>query len=267
MKSKYGILTFLALAIVLVWTLHPAASEEAAKKAVPRIENSPAGREPRELTHVESYIFISEKNIFHPERKEFPVQAPPPAQPAAEVKKPIVRPQVVLYGVTIAGEYESASISSPGKVLKKGERELQTLRKGASVGDYKLSNILPDRITLEGSEDSFEVLLYDPKVAKKRSDIKTENKPAAVTSLGPAPASASAAAPAPVPPRTGGTEAPKEATKVPERPVVRPVSPAVVTPAPAPAPVPYPGTRGRTVPRPIPRTEMPQTVIPQAATE
>jgi hypothetical protein len=107
MKSKYGILTFLALAIVLVWTLHPAASEEVAKKAGPRIENSPAPREPRDLTQIESYIFISEKNIFHPERKEFPVQAPPVPQPAAEVKKPIVRPPVVLYGVTMAGEYES----------------------------------------------------------------------------------------------------------------------------------------------------------------
>jgi len=263
MKSKYRIWALLVLAIILVCMLPPvAAPEEVAAKAGPRIENPPPVREPRDLTQIESYIFISEKNIFHPERKEFPVQAPPPP-PAAEVKKPIVRPQVILYGVTLAGEYESASISNPGRVLKKGERELQTLRKGESIGDYKLSKILPDRIILETSEDSLEVFLYDPKVAKRRSDIKTENKPAAVTSLGPTPAAAPAAAPRAVPPpasaaaavpvlpRIGGAEGPKEPAKVvPERPVARPANPASVTPAPA--PVPYTGVRGRTR---LPRTE------------
>jgi hypothetical protein len=246
-KPRHGRVAFLALAAILLWTHSPsAAPEKVETKAGPRIENPPAGRESREFTPIESYIFISEKNIFHPERKEFPIPAPPPVP---EVKKPIVRPQVVLQGVTIAGEYESASVSSPGRVMKKGERELQTLRRGESIGDYKLAKILPDRIVLESPEDSFEVLLYDPKMAKKRSNIKTENKPAAVTSLGPTPASA--AAPVRVPPRIGGIEAAKEGAKVPEPSAAKPATPAPVTPAPVPTP--STGVRGRTVPRALPR--------------
>ena len=157
-------------------------------------------------TAIQSYISISEKNIFNPERKEFPILGA-----GADARKPTARPHIVLYGVTIAADYQAASLVNPGGPLKKGEREQMTFKLGEQVGDYKLAKILSDRITLEGEGDSFEVLLYDPKMPKRRRDVRTENRPAAVTSTQPAPASGTARAPLP----PAGAGAPGPATSPP----------------------------------------------------
>lgn len=145
---------------------------------------------------LQSQLFISEKNIFNPERKEFPILG-------GNAKKPLVRPQIVLYGVTIAGYYQSASVANPGRPLKKGERELMTVKVGDQVGEYKLAKILSDRITMEAAGDNFEVLLYDPRIPKRRMDVKTEAKPATITSTQPVPAPRTAGPPPPTVP-TGG---------------------------------------------------------------
>lgn len=129
---------------------------------------------------IQSYIFISEKNIFSPERKEFPIITGLIKSPA-EIKKHSPRPQIVLYGITIHENYQAATIQNPKKPLQKGEREMLTYRLGDQIGEYKLTKIMPDRIVLETSEDSFEVLLYDPKVSKRRQDIRTDVKPATIT--------------------------------------------------------------------------------------
>jgi hypothetical protein len=212
---KYGVLCLFALLIAVLlalknyetWTMPLAVPIEKAspKKSSAKPEGSqPPGeqKEPKAAPSIASYIFIAEKNPFNPDRKEFPVTAGPPM----EVKKPIVRPQVTLYGVTIAGDYRSASLSYPGRPLQKGEREVATMKIGDRVGEYKLARILEDRIGLETPEDSFEVPLYDIKTPKKRVYARTENKPAAVTSTlpgTPAPAAAEGAKPAP--PGTSGT--------------------------------------------------------------
>lgn len=141
---------------------------------------------------LQSQLFIAEKNIFHPERKEFPILG-------GGTKKPIVRPQIVLYGVTLAGDYQSASVANPGMPLKKGERELMTVKVGNQVGEYKLAKILSDRITMEAEGDSFEVLLYDPRMPKRRMDVKIEAKPATITSTQPLPATRAAGTPPPTP--------------------------------------------------------------------
>ena len=191
MSLKYGILclllSFIVLILVLknvdIWT-HPLElppGKGAEKKAEKKPEAPAMVREPKDTTSIKSYILISEKNIFHPERKEFPILQ-------VEGKKPVVRPQVVLYGVTITGDYQTATLANPGRPLKKGERESMTLKTGDQIGEYKLAKIALDRITLEAGEDSFEVLLYDPRAPKKRVEVKTETKPATVTSAQPAPA-------------------------------------------------------------------------------
>jgi hypothetical protein len=146
--------------------------KEATKKSEEKIETPPAPGGQRGLAPVGSNMFIAEKNIFNPERKDFPVQ------PGL---KPVARPQIILYGVTIAGDYQAASIVNPGRSLHKGERETITLRAGEQIGGYKLAQVSPDRILLEGAGDSFEVLLYDSTKMKKRVDAKTENKPTTVT--------------------------------------------------------------------------------------
>jgi hypothetical protein len=90
----------------------------------------------------------------------------------------MVRPQVVLYGVTIAGDYQSASLVHPGRPLRKNERETVTLRLGEQISGYKLAMVSPDRIRLERAGDSFEILLYDSKSPKRRSEPKPENRQA-----------------------------------------------------------------------------------------
>ncbi len=161
-------------------------SEEAS--AVTEVKKGPANL---------PYTVIAEKNIFSPERKEFPLVTQSP--PAGELKKPAPRPQIVLYGITIAGDYQSATLSNPVKPLPKGERETVTLKVGGMIGEYKVAKILVDRVVMESGEDSFEVLLYDPKNPKKRTYVRTETKPAAVASAVPSPAPPSPGTPTPTP--------------------------------------------------------------------
>jgi len=172
MSFKYGIvcvvlfITILFLAIksydALTHRLEPVADQGAAKKSETRPGNSSVMAVAKEPVSMASYLSIGEKNIFNPERKDFSVTG------AGAGMKPFVRPQVVLYGVTIAGDYQSASVVNPGRPLKKGERDLLTLRLGERIGEYKLAKVLSDRITLEAPGDIFEVLLYDPKAPKRR---------------------------------------------------------------------------------------------------
>jgi type II secretory pathway component PulC len=206
--------------------------QEAVKKSAPRAENPPAVGTNKDQTSLRSFIVISEKNIFSPERKDFPILTVEKTSSAA-------RPQVILYGVTIAGDYQAASVVNPGRPLRKGERETMTVKVGEKIGGYKLAKIQPDRITMESNGDSFEVLLYDSRNPKKRIEVKTEVKPPAVTSTQPAPAppgppaAAPAAVPTPAPlekaPPAASAEKPKEP---PQQQVVPP------TPAPTPRPIP-----------------------------
>jgi len=249
MTLRYGLLCFLAAFIIFLlvlknyetWTSPPAGVKERGESPAPgpKPEASPATpaqKEENEKASISSFIFISEKNLFHPERKEFPVIAP---EPPKEVKKPVVRPQVTLYGVMIAGEQRSASISYP-RPLQKGEREVFTARVGDKVGEYKIAKISEDRIELEAPGDGFEVLLFDSKTPKKRVDARTVNKPAAITST----VATGPSAPDPTKPggpiAPGGPERPMAPVqeRIIESPAPRGVSPAL---SPGPGPVPGPG--------------------------
>jgi hypothetical protein len=174
MTPKYGIFIFLLLFIIFllglknyeVWT-HPLEikKENETLKKPERTPETPSAIPRSEIGtgSITSSLFIAEKNIFSPERKEFPIQL-------REQSKPLSRPQIILYGVTISEGYQSATVANPGRPLRKEERETFTLRIGERVGEYKLASILPDRITMESSGDSYEVLLYDPRTAKRRID-------------------------------------------------------------------------------------------------
>lgn len=117
---RYGILSLLLLWIIalLVWKNYQVWSgplEATTRKELPRRAESRAETAPppaaTEKQEAASPLMVAEKNIFSPERKEFPF-------PVAETPKPIVRPQVVLHGVTLAGSYQSASVVSPGRPLR-----------------------------------------------------------------------------------------------------------------------------------------------------
>jgi hypothetical protein len=218
MTLRHGVLCLLALVTIVLlafenyetWTapIEPVSQKAGSKKAGVKPEGlkSPVDQKnPDARPSIASYVLIAEKNPFHPARKEFPI----PEAPKVEVKKPIVRPQVTLYGVTIVGDYQSATISYPGRALQKGERETITVRIGDQVGEYKVSQILQDRIGLKTEEDSFEVNLYDNKVPKKRTPVKTENRPAAVVSTAPGPPGTIPEGANPIPRPMGASEAPK----------------------------------------------------------
>ena len=237
MSFKYGILNLLVLLVVLVlffenydiWT--QSAQWVAERGAVKKLEKKPEIPPPpgpqKDPTAVKSYVSIAEKNIFNPERKDFPVLVSPGAPGSEQMKKPLARPQIILYGITTFGDYQSATISTPPSPQRKGERETTTIKLGDKIGEYQLAKILPDRITMEAGEDSFEVLLYDPKTPRQRSHVKTEAKPAAVISASPGPPGAPGA-PAPGSPTPG---APPAAQKPPQ--AVTPPTPPLPTPRPA----------------------------------
>jgi hypothetical protein len=258
MSLKYSILSIVALVIILFFAFEnheiwaqpieplPKPQKEETKPSAKKIEALPVTEPAKGIPSVQSYISIAEKNIFSPNRKDYPA--------LSEINKPIVRPQVVLYGVTIAGDYQAASVSNPGRPLRKGERETFTVRPGEKIGDYKLAKIFADRITLEADAYSFEVFLYDSRTPKKRMEIKTETKPATITSTQPVPTTPVPGAAAPSTPPVLA-EAPK-----PSLPpaAVAPSPPSTVTPPP-------PGTgtptvlspafrRGRTPYYPTPTT-------------
>jgi hypothetical protein len=205
MSLRYGVLCLLLVFVVLLlslknyetWTrpVKFIPEKDATKKSGTKIEGSPSVVGQKEPTNIEAYILIAEKNIFSPERKEFPIIKPPTGGPGGPmgpngqpVKPPPVRPKIILYGVTIQGQYQAASLANPGRPLQKGERETYTVKLGDRIGEYKLAKVSPDRISLEAEGDSFEVLLYDSTTPKKRMDVRTEIKPAAVTSTQPTPA-------------------------------------------------------------------------------
>lgn len=185
----------------------------------------------------DSFTLISEKNIFSPERKEFqpPTFPVPGVDPSKEIKKPVVRPQVTLYGITIAEDYRSATLTVAGRALRKGERDSMTLLPGEQIGEYKVAKILSDRLTLEAQGDSFDVLLYDSGSPKKRQDVRTENKPATVTSTLPTPGSPEKVAGPPTP-STPGPATPSAGSR-PEK-IGEVQAPRVATPPPGPPNVP-----------------------------
>ncbi len=234
MSFRYGVLCLLLFFVVLLlflknyetWTLpiEVLPEKETTKKSGTKIEGSQLVGGQKEPTTPESYILIAEKNIFNPERKDFPIIT----SPIAELpKKPLVRPKIILYGVTFAGDYQSASIANLNRPVQKGEREIMTLKLGDRIGEYQLTKILPDRIMMETQEDTFEVLLYDPNMPKKRMPIKTETKPPTITSTLPPSTPTPAEAPKPEPTR--------EITRRPEGPLTPTPSPRpTLTPSPIP---------------------------------
>jgi hypothetical protein len=192
MSFRYGVVCLLLLFGIVIlslknydqWMLPIEVADEKGtlKKSGTTVEGSRLFVGQKEKAGVGSYLLLAEKNIFHPERKDFPIISPSLGDPS---KRQMTRPQIILYGVMLDGDYQSASVSNPGRPMQRGEREIMTLKVGDRIGEYQLIQILPDRIMLEGPEDKFEVLLYDSKIQKKRTYVKTEIKPATTTTSSP----------------------------------------------------------------------------------
>lgn len=178
-----------------------------------------------EISTAASFKSISEKNVFSPDRKEFPISA------TADGRRAQMRPNVTLYGLVVGEEFRSAVISNPARRPEKGERETMTVTVGDRVGDYKVATILGDRVTLESEGDSFDVLLYDPARPKKRPAVvppSPPSRPSTPAPTAPRPVSPSPGitqpSPSPVPPGIGqATLPPPPGQTVPRRNLLRQV--------------------------------------------
>jgi hypothetical protein len=190
---------------------------------------------------------VSEKNPFSPDRKEFPIPLGPGG--SGDARKPLARPNITLYGIVLADEFSSAVINNPVRRAEKGERDTMSVKIGDKVGEYRVANILGDRINLEAEGDSFDVLLYDPAKPKKPPVVTPPPAPAARPSPTPTtpprpmtPPSAGVSRPSPSPPAgigkaplpPPGREVPRASTlrqrRDPRRPVAPPSTRTPVTP-------------------------------------
>ncbi len=172
-KKFYWVIDFFLILIVLFLStknyeewINPKPKEKGVVASKPRAAVPPipvpAARKGEALAPA-SFKLISEKNLFSPDRKEFPVPMGPETK---DVRRPMVRPTLTLYGVAIGKEFSSAMINNPTR--KDRERDTISVRVGDKVGEFTVIQILEDRITLESPGDSFDVLLYDASKPKKR---------------------------------------------------------------------------------------------------
>ena len=231
------VLVLLSAKVYEVWTrpntrgLEPVASKAKPGTSSPSV--SVGGK--KETAPPKGFQSISEKNLFSPERKEFPILASPGGG------KGTGRPTVALYGVTLGEDYQAALITNPGRRPERGDRETMSVKVGDKVGEYQVATISADRITLENEVDFFEVLLYDPSQPKKRPAAPTPPPPAT-------------ARPTPTP-RT-----PTPSPGTPPRPVTP--SPGVSQPSLPPAP-PAPGIGQSPLPPPAGRQPASRNLLRQ----
>ncbi len=148
---------------------------------------------------VTDYAVISEKNLFHPERKI------PPEQ---QLEKAVPKPDVFLYGTLIADdasyafiEDKKAPYSTPGR----GKRQI-TLKKGDHLSGYIVSEIEADRIVLVKGEEKIVLMLDDR--GKRRAD----ESPAAPATTRTAPGGAPISQPFAASPPQAGSSSPLSIT-------------------------------------------------------
>jgi hypothetical protein len=171
---------------------------------------------PSQRSPVTDYAVISDKNLFHPERK-LPLEKQP--------EKAVPKPDVVLYGTLIGDdasyafiEDKKAPYSTPGR----GKRQI-TLKKGDHLSGYIVSEIEANRIVLVKGEEKLVVMLDDG--AKRR----TSEAPAGPTAARTAAAGTSTPSPQAMPPSLPAAVSPVPGIAPPGS---RPPAPAASSPGP-----------------------------------
>jgi hypothetical protein len=108
------------------------------------------------------YISITERNLFHPERK-----MPEPVREEIAVE----RPDFVLYGTMMIGDVKIAymeDMNSPLSTPGRGKRQ-KAVSKGDRLSGYILDEVYQDRVLMVKEDDSIEVNIIDPSKPKSRS--------------------------------------------------------------------------------------------------
>jgi len=133
------------------------------------------------------YDVVVSKNLFSPERTE---AKPDKAKESlkAKAKDPKADKllmaslkKIVLYGVVIADDYKSALVTDvkTSKVFAKSrysrhpqkgaKKELIWVKVGDDLGDFKVADIMEDKVLLKNGSKSYDILLYDENKSKSRS--------------------------------------------------------------------------------------------------
>lgn len=242
MAKKYYLINLLLILITVFlveknyreWMSPLPAEKETAgskQKTMVAVSSSPAGK--KEMPDPAVFRSVSDKNIFSPDRKEFPVALVKP-----ESMKPPARPNLELFGVAVGPEFHSAIINNPTRRADRGERETITVIEGDRVGEYKVATITEDRITLESPNDSFDVLLYDPVKQKRRPAVAPPTTPPPPT---PTPPPVSTTPPVPYTP-PAITRPPATGSQIPRATMTRPQIPRTRIQAPPARTLPVAGT-------------------------
>jgi len=119
--------------------------------------------------HVQSfteYMVISEQNPFHPERI-IPIEK----VEKKDEKKPLPRPEIILYGTVISDDISLAYIEdkkSPVTTPGRGKR-VMVVKKGQEVGGFILKEIQSDKIVLEREKETMTFNLTSP--SKRRGAL------------------------------------------------------------------------------------------------
>jgi hypothetical protein len=147
----------LAVAAVVHFAVLPLLNP-VARIAFPPVKETvaPSGEQatPVQRSPLTDYAVISDKNLFHPERK-----VPPEKQP----EKTLPKPDVLLYGTLIADDASIALIEdkkTPYSTPGRGKRQ-SILKKGDHLSGYILSEIEANRIVLVKGEEKVLVMLDD----------------------------------------------------------------------------------------------------------
>ena len=102
------------------------------------------------------YTVVSEKNLFHPERKI--------PQKENKEKKPLQKPDLVLYGTLITDNVKIAymeDLKDPHSTPGRGKRQI-ALRKGDKLNGYTLKHIDEEKVLMVRGKDELVISLFDP---------------------------------------------------------------------------------------------------------
>ena len=110
------------------------------------------------------YMIISERNLFHPERK-IPVEVN-----AASEAQPIPKPDFVLYGTLLTDDLKIAYMEDKKSPhITPGREKRQTpLKQGETMSGFTLKEISKDEVIMVRGEERLTVYLIDPKQPKER---------------------------------------------------------------------------------------------------
>ena len=155
-------LLLLAAAVSLALSLLSPLLGEGISVTVPKAKKAaeePVAERPQSPPpSVMEFAVIAEHNVFNPDRR---------IPPEKKEEPPLPKPEFVLYGTLITADTSLAMIEdlkAPYTTASRGRRQ-RTLRLGAALSGFTLSEVYPERVVMARGEERVEVRLADRKRA------------------------------------------------------------------------------------------------------